>query len=199
MWGYGVGVGGCAGRGGWAEGAASTGAQGGGGAEPWWGGSRCRSTGLGGGTHQSHTVGSARGLPLALAAPSLPLCAAGRSHCVPQGWGCGVLGWQGCAVTQGHPCSLLPPQGREGAHSPPGLHFQGTLLLAARAGDAHGAAVCSIGAAVQPLWAWDPRPALLPPQPRTAPQITHVTQVYKEHWLKETELSEKINPTTRHI
>lgn len=128
-----------------------------------------------------------------------PLCAAGRSHCVPQGWGCSVLGWQGCAVTQGHPCSLLPPQGREGAHSPPGLHFQGTLLLAARAGDAHGAAVCSIGAAVQPLWAWDPRPALLPPQPRTAPQITHVTQVYKEHWLKETELSEKINPTTRHI
>lgn len=39
-----------------------------------------------------------------------------------------------------------------------------------------------------------PPPALL-----AASQITHVTQVYKEHWLKETELSEKINPTTRHI
>ena len=50
----------------------------------------------------------------------------------------------------------------------------------------------------------DPPLVLSTPRPIAAPaaaraQTTHVTQVYKARWLKETELSEKINPTTRHI
>lgn len=47
-----------------------------------------------------------------------------------------------------------------------------------------------------------PAPVLSPP-PSTAAapraQTTQVTRVYKAHWLKETELGEKINPTTRHV
>lgn len=40
-----------------------------------------------------------------------------------------------------------------------------------------------------------------PPSTAAAPraQTTQVTRVYKAHWLKETELGEKINPTTRHV
>lgn len=51
-----------------------------------------------------------------------------------------------------------------------------------------------------PLWSSAPPPPSTIAAP-TAPhaQTTHVTQVYKAHWLKETELSEKINPTTRHV
>lgn len=47
--------------------------------------------------------------------------------------------------------------------------------------------------------AQDPTLVLSPSQPPLPTQTTQLTRVYKAHWLKGTELSEKINPTTRHI
>lgn len=156
------------------------------------GGSRCRDSRQGG--DGLHAVRSAHGCPSALGAGPLPSALQDATTVCPRDGG--AASWA-VPRPKGSPAARSHRRAGGARSPPPGACISRAHSCLQPRG-AHTAAVCSIGAAEQPLWVWDPRP-MLPLQPRRAPQITHITQVYKEHWLREAELSEKINPTTRHV
>lgn len=89
---------------------------------------------------------------------------------------------------------FLPDPWAGRRQTPTSQAAHGSLSCSPRAAGGKGGGAIPQGDAAQ-----DPALLLSPSHPPLPTQTTQLTRVYKAHWLKGTELSEKINPTTRHI